>query len=139
VKAAVKSVVRRVLRRRNVREEDFDVSLEHIMTQAEALCGVAGGGVRDEGSEESVLGRKTNPVLINWVGFLLPYRRYLSWRETAPGDSPGAKLIVLSNEVMQQIVSQHPSQKCRIGGYCWCRVFSLCQRLSHQALILMSW
>lgn len=39
VKAAVRSAVRRVLRRRNVKPEDFDQFLGFIMTQAEALYG----------------------------------------------------------------------------------------------------
>src|SRR5262249_6222361 len=36
-KAAVRAAVRRVLRRRGVREEDFDPFLERIMQQAEAI------------------------------------------------------------------------------------------------------
>ena len=39
VKAAVRSAVRRVLRRRNVKPEDFDQFLKFIMAQAEALYG----------------------------------------------------------------------------------------------------
>jgi type I restriction enzyme R subunit len=37
VKAAVRAAVRRVLRKRNVREEDFEPFLERIIKQAEAL------------------------------------------------------------------------------------------------------
>ena len=37
VKAAVRSAVRRVLRRRNIKPEDFDQFLNFIMEQAEAL------------------------------------------------------------------------------------------------------
>jgi type I restriction enzyme, R subunit len=37
VKAAVRAAVRRVLRRRNVREEDFEPFLGYILVQAEAL------------------------------------------------------------------------------------------------------
>ncbi len=37
VKAAVQTAVKRVLRRRKVREEDFDPFLTYILTQAEAL------------------------------------------------------------------------------------------------------
>jgi hypothetical protein len=33
----VKAAVERILRRRNVREEDFDVFLDRIMEQAEAI------------------------------------------------------------------------------------------------------
>ncbi len=37
--AAVRAAVRRVLRKRNVREEDFEPFLERIIKQAEALYG----------------------------------------------------------------------------------------------------
>jgi hypothetical protein len=37
VKAAVRAAVRRVLRRKGVREEHFDVFLDRIMEQAEAI------------------------------------------------------------------------------------------------------
>jgi type I restriction enzyme R subunit len=40
VKAAVRAAVRRILRRRGVREEDFDAFLERIMQQAEAIQSV---------------------------------------------------------------------------------------------------
>jgi type I restriction enzyme, R subunit len=37
IKAAVRSAIRRVLRRRNIKAEDFDQFLTFIMEQAEAL------------------------------------------------------------------------------------------------------
>jgi hypothetical protein len=37
VKAAVQAAIKRVLRRRHVRVEDFDPFLTYILTQAEAL------------------------------------------------------------------------------------------------------
>ena len=37
VKAAVQAAVKRVLRRRKVRDEDFDPFLAYILTQAQAL------------------------------------------------------------------------------------------------------
>lgn len=39
VKAEVRAAVRRVLRKRKVKKEDFDLLIEHIMMQAEALYG----------------------------------------------------------------------------------------------------
>jgi type I restriction enzyme, R subunit len=37
VKSAVRAAVKRILRRRNVREEDFDPFIDRIMAQAETI------------------------------------------------------------------------------------------------------
>ena len=54
VKAAVRAAVKRVLRRRGVKEEDFEPFLARIMEQAEALYGrqlLGDGWVGGIGSE----------------------------------------------------------------------------------------